>query len=157
MPVLPTAVYQLFSNLNGQSSTVYWDLLRFPSSVEKTGWCVCCRYRFARTHLHHDAGRADDSKAMEMCPECHVQCGHGGHTRGDLLLSRQMASENRDACVEELATRWTIQSAWPCFELACHLALGVIHGTPVCGCRRASGRILIEFFHRATLSQPELI
>jgi hypothetical protein len=46
------------------------------------------------------------------------------HAWGDLLLSRHMASESLDPWVEGLATRWTIQTACSCFELACHLALG---------------------------------
>ena len=54
---------------------------RFSSSAEKTGWCECCGDWFPRTQLHHYGGRADDSKAMEMCQECHVHCGHDGHTR----------------------------------------------------------------------------
>lgn len=54
---------------------------RFSSSVEKTGWCECCDNWFPKTQLHHYGGRADDSKAMEMCHECHVHCGHNGHTQ----------------------------------------------------------------------------
>ena len=53
----------------------------FVSSVEKTGWCECCGRWFLKTQLHHYGGRADDSKAMEMCHECHVHCGHNGHTQ----------------------------------------------------------------------------
>jgi hypothetical protein len=57
------------------------DRRRFASSVEKTGWCECCSRWFPKTQLHHYGGRADDSKAMEMCHECHVHCGHNGHTQ----------------------------------------------------------------------------
>jgi hypothetical protein len=46
------------------------------------------------------------------------------HAWGDLLLSHYMATETHDRWVSALATRWTIQTAWSCFELACHLALG---------------------------------
>lgn len=45
------------------------------------------------------------------------------HAWGDLLLSRYLALESPDQWISGLATRWTIQSAWSCFELACHLAL----------------------------------
>lgn len=47
------------------------------------------------------------------------------HAWGDLLLSRQMARDSQDKWVEGLATRWTMQTAWSCFELACHLGLGL--------------------------------
>ena len=52
------------------------------------------------------------------------------HTWGDLLLSRHMAHESRDCWMEGLATRWTIQTAWACFELTCHLALGLNPSDP---------------------------
>lgn len=60
----------------------------FSTDVVKTGWCECCGYWFAKTHLHHWRGRADDSRSMEMCPECHVQCGHDGHTRNFAIKPR---------------------------------------------------------------------
>lgn len=44
---------------------------------------------------------------------------------GDLLLSRHMAHKSTERWMEGLATRWTVQTAWACFELACHLALGL--------------------------------
>lgn len=36
-----------------------------------------------------------------------------------------MAHESTDRWMEGLSTRWTVQTAWACFELACHLALGL--------------------------------
>jgi hypothetical protein len=51
----------------------------FSSDFEKTGWCECCGYQFPKTQLHHYGGRADNSKAKEMCRPCHLHCGHGGH------------------------------------------------------------------------------
>lgn len=47
------------------------------------------------------------------------------HAWGDLLLSRHIAIISSDRWVTSLATRWTIQSAWSCFELVCHLSLGL--------------------------------
>lgn len=52
------------------------------------------------------------------------------HAWGDLLLSHHMAQESRDRWMEGLATRWTIQTAWACFELTCHLALGLNPSDP---------------------------
>jgi hypothetical protein len=46
------------------------------------------------------------------------------HGWGDLLLANYMANETSDVWITGLATRWTIQTAWSCFELAVHLALG---------------------------------
>jgi len=60
----------------------------FPSEVVKTGWCECCGYWFAQTQLHHWGGRADDSRSMEMCIECHVHCGHNGHTQNFAIKPR---------------------------------------------------------------------
>jgi hypothetical protein len=42
---------------------------------EKTGWCECCGYQFPKTQLHHFGGRADNSKAKEMCRPCHFSAG----------------------------------------------------------------------------------
>lgn len=64
------------------------DRRRFPSSAEKTGWCECCGSRFSKTQLHHYGGRGDDSKSMEMCHECHVHCGHNGHTQNFAIKPR---------------------------------------------------------------------
>ncbi len=41
-----------------------------------------------------------------------------------------MALESRDRWMEGLSARWTIQTAWACFELACHLALGLDASKP---------------------------
>jgi hypothetical protein len=61
---------------------------RFSSAIEKTGWCECCSDWFPNTQLHHWGGRADDSKSKEMCIECHVHCGHNGHTRNFAINPR---------------------------------------------------------------------
>jgi hypothetical protein len=50
----------------------------FSAAFEKTGWCECCGYSFPKTQLHHYGGRADNSKAKEMCRSCHLHCGHSG-------------------------------------------------------------------------------
>jgi hypothetical protein len=55
-----------------------------PSWLEKSGWCECCDERFKQTYWHHYAGRGVD-KWMEMCLECHVNCGHNGHTQNDAV------------------------------------------------------------------------
>ena len=49
------------------------------------------------------------------------------HAWGDLLLARHLARTAQDAWAEGLATRWTMLTAWACFELGCHLALGRDH------------------------------
>jgi hypothetical protein len=51
----------------------------FPPDFEKTGWCECCGRQFPKTQLHHYGGRADNSKAKEMCRPCHLHCGHAGN------------------------------------------------------------------------------
>lgn len=56
----------------GERQCFSWDF-------EKTGWCECCGYYFHKTQLHHFGGRADNSKAKEMCGPCHLRCGHRGH------------------------------------------------------------------------------
>jgi hypothetical protein len=61
---------------------------RVSSSAEKTGQCECCCGWFRKTQLHHYRGRADDSKSMEMCHECHLHCGHNGHTQNFAIRPR---------------------------------------------------------------------
>lgn len=47
------------------------------------------------------------------------------HVWGDLLLARHMTRKTDDKWMAGLATRWTFLTAWSCFELSCHLALGL--------------------------------
>lgn len=60
------------------------ERLPIPSWLEKSGRCECCEQRFRNTYWHHYAGRGVD-KWMEMCLECHVNCGHNGHTQNDAV------------------------------------------------------------------------
>jgi hypothetical protein len=54
--------------------------------------------------LHHWGGRADDSKSKEMCIECHVHCGHNGHTRNFAINPRycRLAAQKGSGLEENL-------------------------------------------------------
>jgi hypothetical protein len=51
----------------------------FSQSVPKSRRCQCCgQYRY-ETQRHHPRGRADASDRLDLCGDCHLECGHDGH------------------------------------------------------------------------------
>jgi hypothetical protein len=53
----------------------------FSRSEPKSCRCQCCgKYRY-ETQRHHPRGRADASDRLDVCGDCHVECGHDGHYR----------------------------------------------------------------------------
>jgi hypothetical protein len=51
----------------------------FSRSVPRSRRCQCCGQSRYETQRHHPRGRADASDGLDVCGDCHVVCGHGGH------------------------------------------------------------------------------
>lgn len=51
----------------------------FSRSIPKSRTCQCCGQSRYETQRHHPRGRADASDRLDVCGDCHVVCGHGGH------------------------------------------------------------------------------
>ena len=51
----------------------------FSRSIPKSRRCQCCgQFRYG-TQCHHSRGRADASARLDVCGDCHIECGHDGH------------------------------------------------------------------------------
>jgi len=53
--------------------------VNFSRSIPKTRRCECCGQSRYETQLHHPRGRADASDRLDLCGDCHIECGHDGH------------------------------------------------------------------------------
>ena len=52
----------------------------FPKGYKYSKRCQCCGQYGYDIQLHHSRGRGDNHPdvALEMCVDCHLQCGHDG-------------------------------------------------------------------------------
>ena len=51
----------------------------FSRSVPKSRRCQCCGQSRYETQRHHPRGRAVASDRLDVCGDCHIECGHDGH------------------------------------------------------------------------------
>jgi len=51
----------------------------FSRSMRKSRRCECCGQSRYETQRHHPRGRADASDRLDVCGDCHIECGHDGH------------------------------------------------------------------------------
>lgn len=55
----------------------------FSASRRKSKRCQCCGQYGYDIHTHHSRGRSVNSisAALDLCTDCHLQCGHEGDNR----------------------------------------------------------------------------
>lgn len=53
--------------------------VNFSRSIPKSRRCQCCDQSRYETQRHHPRGRADASDRLDLCRDCHIECGHDGH------------------------------------------------------------------------------
>lgn len=51
----------------------------FSRSIPTNRRCECCGQSRYETQRHHPRGRADGSDRLDLCGDCHIECGHNGH------------------------------------------------------------------------------
>ncbi len=47
--------------------------------IGKSKRCECCGKYGYSIERHHTKGRGDDSDFLDLCFDCHLECGHGGN------------------------------------------------------------------------------
>lgn len=52
---------------------------RVAPEIAKSKRCECCGNYGYIIERHHTKGRADNSDFLDLCKDCHLQCGHGGN------------------------------------------------------------------------------
>lgn len=57
--------------------------------------CQCCGRSRYETQRHHPRGRADASDRLDMCGDCHIECGHDGHYQNPARKPRVCRIMNR--------------------------------------------------------------
>lgn len=51
----------------------------FSRSIGRSKRCECCGQYGYDIQRHHTRGRGNLSDFLDLCADCHIECGHGGH------------------------------------------------------------------------------
>lgn len=52
---------------------------RVGVGIKKSRRCECCGQYGYEIQRHHTKARSDASNYLDLCCDCHLQCGHGGN------------------------------------------------------------------------------
>jgi hypothetical protein len=59
--------------------------------------CECCGQYGYDIQRHHTRGRGDDSDYLDLCNDCHLQCGHDGHLSNIAMKPRFCRVTDRES------------------------------------------------------------
>jgi hypothetical protein len=63
--------------------------IRFSTSIRKSKRCECCGQYGYSIERHHTRGRSDPSDYLDVCHDCHLECGHGGNWKNAPMKPRK--------------------------------------------------------------------
>jgi hypothetical protein len=65
--------------------------------IPKSKRCMCCGQYGYTIVRHHTRGRSNDTDALDVCVDCHLQCGHEGNWQNLPIKPRVCRILDRDS------------------------------------------------------------
>lgn len=69
----------------------------FSSTNQKSKRCECCGQAGYSIERHHTKGRGNNSDYLDVCKDCHLECGHQGHFQNLPIKPRVCRILNRES------------------------------------------------------------